>query len=76
MMLLFNAVEQESITQLSKKTKTHHRISSMGVTKRICEVYRLSETRSHYVNTVSFYDFRIVYVVLHLTVKEFFKTTC
>ena len=46
--------------------------------ERTCEVNRMGENSSFiftcYVKTVSIYDFKLVLVVLHPPVKEFFKT--
>ena len=45
--------------------------------KRTCEVNRMGENSSFtftcYVKTVPVYDFKLVWVVLHPCVKEFFK---
>ena len=46
--------------------------------QRTCEVNRMGENSSYnficYVKTVPVYDFQLVLVVLHKSVKEFFKT--
>ena len=47
--------------------------------KRTCEVNRMNENSSliftGYVKTVSVYDFKLLWEVLHPSVKEFFKTS-
>ena len=46
--------------------------------KRICQVNTMGESSSFiftfYVKTVPVYDFRLVWVVIHPSIKEFFKT--
>ena len=46
--------------------------------KRTCEVNRMGENSPFistcYAKTVPVYDLKIAWVVLHLSVKEFFKT--
>ena len=50
----------------------------VGSRERACEVNGMGENGSFiltcYIKTVSVYDFKLVWVVLHLPVKEFFKT--
>ena len=46
--------------------------------QRTCEVNRMDENDAFiltcYIKTVSVYDFKLVWVILHLPVTEFFRT--
>ena len=64
-------------SNLSVESEERGQAYGVSLRQRTCEVNRMGENRSFiltcYMKTVSVYDFKLVWVILHLPVKEFSK---
>ena len=74
-MLLTRALGASNIDMESEE---RGRAYDVSLSQRTCEVNRTGENGffilTCYIKTVPVYDFKLVWVILHLPVKEFFKT--